>query len=536
MYYMMIEIPGIQAYITASGKLKEMVGGSHIINLLTGPFLSDVIKGQGLSKVGEPETNGAGWYWPVQNAAATIRAVVATKDEAVTLMKSYTLRVRKEFPGIPVLGAISQFTWDNSHECLEGASNEVKQKIAEKRANGDPVGGLNLLPFCQAAPLDGEPVATIHSSSGSKEPLSRASYSKSEYAQHGNRALTEEFAGDLKTRLAEELGLEQERLPDLKWALDYEEMFSATAHSHIGILHLDGNDLGNTIQKKLSDAPGGDALSRNRMMQEFSKNLDDCNNKAFAEALFQVVSRDLRMLIKKDKGIPGNYVLPVRPLIIGGDDLTAVIRADLALIFAACYADSFHSASNEEKLSVSGGMLICNHRYPFTRAYHIVEQLTDNAKGAGRDNPEQNTWLDFHVTTTEVDDDLDNLRQRLYQSGTGELLTAKPLKLTISSIQQFLADLALLHNEMPASQLRRAVDGCRSGKKQADQVHLEIRENMKRGLGGRHDSRLMEVEKFRTLFDESSFFSLTSNGKHPKQYTTRLLDLYEMKKFIQEEI
>ncbi len=55
MYYMMIEIPGIQAYITASGKLKEMVGGSHIINLLTGPFLSDVIKGQGLSKLKFPE-------------------------------------------------------------------------------------------------------------------------------------------------------------------------------------------------------------------------------------------------------------------------------------------------------------------------------------------------------------------------------------------------------------------------------------------------------------------------------------------------
>ena len=108
---------------------------------------------------------------------------------------------------------------------------------------------------------------------------------------------------------------------------------------------------------------------------------------------------------------PGGRV-PIRPIVIGGDDLTILLRADLAFDFTARYLERFRALSSEPTragalggpMDACAGIAFVHTHHPFDAGAQLAEELCSFAKGALRGSEEGSTpaALAFHRVTTSL--------------------------------------------------------------------------------------------------------------------------------------
>ena len=140
----------------------------------------------------------------------------------------------------------------------------------------------------------------------------------------------------------------------------------------IAIVHADGNGLGQVVQKV-----GGDKDT----FSEFSQKLDEATCTA-AKRAFDSLAEEQK---QNRKGI-----IPIRPIVLGGDDLTVVCRGDVALPFVEAYARFFeeetarllrgilsahHLFGKEPHLTACAGVAFIKSSYPFHYGYELAESL-----------------------------------------------------------------------------------------------------------------------------------------------------------------
>lgn len=125
----------------------------------------------------------------------------------------------------------------------------------------------------------------------------------------------------------------------------------------IAVIHADGNGLGQLIPKL------GDKLSA------FSIELDMATNEAFR--------------------IASGGIEKIRPVILGGDDMTVIINADDALVFTKKFLYHFEEETRKieelksigfEKLTACAGIAYSNEKYPFHYAVSLAEALCSVTK------------------------------------------------------------------------------------------------------------------------------------------------------------
>jgi hypothetical protein len=122
-------------------------------------------------------------------------------------------------------------------------------------------------------------------------------------------------------------------------------------NNKIAIIHADGNGLGQLIPTL------GTKLS------EFSKQLDIATKMAFDEASIG---------IKK-----------IRPIILGGDDMSVICDANDALEFTRKFLHAFEvetEKSTGHRLTACAGIAFCNEKYPFHYGVELAEELCAHAK------------------------------------------------------------------------------------------------------------------------------------------------------------
>jgi hypothetical protein len=126
------------------------------------------------------------------------------------------------------------------------------------------------------------------------------------------------------------------------------------------------------------------------------------------------------LILPYDKGVR-QYILPFRPLISGGDDVTFVCDGRIGLSLAVEFVRQFERAT---KLKACVGVAIVKAHYPFARAYDLAEALCQSAKKLVRvqqqadreaGHPETGySALDWHFTSGGIYGDLGIMRQREY--------------------------------------------------------------------------------------------------------------------------
>jgi hypothetical protein len=214
--------------------------------------------------------------------------------------------------------------------------------------------------------------------------------------------------------------------------------------SHIAVVHIDGNDMGKLFKK-------ADTLHE---IRKLSVKVDEATHAAFKKVVSVVVDRydDIMAslgfgndnLFPKEKN---KKVLPIRPIILGGDDVTFVCDARLGIYFAKIFIEEFEKhVEDGPKLTACAGISIVKTKYPFYRAYWLSEELCANAKAWRRTQNETASFLDFHISMGGIAGSLSQIREVFFglkpQDGDnrykGEYLLYRPLKIVSSEDERGL--------------------------------------------------------------------------------------------------
>ncbi|WP_158024116.1 Cas10/Cmr2 second palm domain-containing protein [Methanosarcina horonobensis] len=202
-----------------------------------------------------------------------------------------------------------------------------------------------------------------------------------------------------------------------KFPKEFEELGQCDDDSHIAIVHIDGNSMGSAFK----------SCKTLREIRNLSKSVKNSTKKSVEELLGIIIEK-----IETDDYIYDYFdfnwhLLPIRPIIIGGDDITFVCPGKLGIYFAKIFMEKFaekEGTKGDEKIQLSScaGVAITKTKYPFYRGYELAEDLCKNAKKESRKKKEENSsWLDFHLAYGGLSGELDDIRRANYEVTTGYL-------------------------------------------------------------------------------------------------------------------
>jgi len=254
---------------------------------------------------------------------------------------------------------------------------------------------------------------------------------------------------------------------DKRFPYDFEEMVKNTERSWMAIIHADGNGLGKLLQQL-----GNSLLKKSETelidsIKEFSENLEKSTIAATNSAFKSV-------FINSEKGRSKSEFYPFRPIILGGDDLTVIVRSEYALEFTHKFLVAFEEETSKnlkelfrkneikvDRITACAGIAYIKSSFPFHYGYELAEQLCGKAKKEAKKINEENVpaCLMFHkVQSSYIGSYEDLVKQEL--TCYDELsFVAGPYYLNLPgkiSVQQLIEKSTILNREgAPASQLRK---------------------------------------------------------------------------------
>lgn len=174
------------------------------------------------------------------------------------------------------------------------------------------------------------------------------------------------------------------------------------SESDIAIIHIDGNQMG----KRFSECQT--LMEQGQLSYKVRKDTE----RAFAALLDTIIEEydSYRAFLDLEEGL-----LPIRPLILGGDDITFICPARLALTYTERFMKALQSS-----FSSCAGIAILPTAYPFFRGYTLAEQACDAAKAQSR-NQTDSCWLDFVILHGEQAPELEQIRQEEYRGALGNM-------------------------------------------------------------------------------------------------------------------
>ena len=162
----------------------------------------------------------------------------------------------------------------------------------------------------------------------------------------------------------------------------------------IALIHIDGNGLGVLLQGLTLALTGENESTYRDCFRMFSNALNQATIDAAQSATQYIVDKT------------GNHHrLPMRPIVLGGDDLTLLCDATLALKYAEHFIEAFETATKQrlqpllariakidlstrkslpEFLTASGGIVYHKASHPYMQTHALVESLTKAAKDVDR--------------------------------------------------------------------------------------------------------------------------------------------------------
>lgn len=355
-------VQGIQGFIFQTNQLDDISGASELVeNICTKKFKETV--GEGFN-----EKSNA-----VIMAAGNVKYVFDTREQCENVVRNFPRKVQECAPGITFSQAVVKFDDEKS---FGQAVDELEKRLKTQRNLPQTPLEVGML-GCKRAAKTGMPVVKIENG----EELDAATYAKRVARKDcGNKLHIKSFWGK-KQDAGKDLKLEDE--------LDIKDLTGK--NDWIAIVHIDGNGLGKVVQQLGKDR---------KKFYQFSTLLDQATTKAANEA-FKVIEEAHGFSYDK---------LPICPVVLGGDDLTAIIRGDLALPYAKKFITEFEretsqgemkallSKANMDKLTACGGIAYIKASFPFYYGYKLAEELCHAAKTDAKAKNKENvpSCLMFH--------------------------------------------------------------------------------------------------------------------------------------------
>lgn len=357
-WYYTFEAKEIQSFILQSDKLRDMVGGSELVSRLCGTFLDDALRAVG---VAEPRSA------IIATAAGWARICFDDQSQATAFSCYWPMLVSRYAPGLRLIQA--------SLEIRNTLPDAIRQGIDLLRAERNLfwTGLPEIGPLVERNPRTGLAAcdAPLDRKAKKAVPRDRQTRRKQEYSKN-HTSLT----GRILPALDHDA-----------WPYELEDIAS-DASAYVAVIHADGNDLGSSLMRI------GEHLKANPekaagIYRDLSQAIDRITVNAVREATETVLLPDYQERKKQYD----DAKIAARPIVLGGDDLTIIVRADLAVAFATTFLNAFERQAQEvltglratvhefpETLTACAGVAVVKKAYPFAAAYHMADTLCDYTK------------------------------------------------------------------------------------------------------------------------------------------------------------
>ena len=473
-YLVMLQTNSNQPFIFSSPRLREQIGASFEITLL-----SHWVEEKAKELLGLKELPTSFWVSD-SSGKVIVRFTEAhgdPKDLAKRLIREVTLRALTDAPGLDVTGV---FVKASSNTVCADDLQELDHVFLEYSLNRRPAAArFPQFPFLERGSESALPAsASLRNLKFYQEslqpinfdessPLSLPSRVKRLFASRSRKRQVD----DVKERLAKQ-GKELKQEPQLdptKLAAAFQdgEEFEDAKNmlSSVGVVHIDGNGVGAimrdldtahttvkphlsslepALSERKSDDPKANPCERAKdpfqwFIMEVNRRLDEVVKDAIALSWHEI------------QKLTQETVVPIVPVLVGGDDVTVYTDGRYAIPFTEAYIRHYEELTemddllsvlaivaggkkadaperdyfeiddyiiqNPGPLTASAGVAIVGRNFPFHIAYDLAEGLVSRGKKLGKKKGEVPcSTIDFHVlrdaTVLDPDDTLDEYKGR----------------------------------------------------------------------------------------------------------------------------
>lgn len=387
----LFEAKSIQAYLFQSGKLKDVISASErldrMIDSSADSLIFQVLESLHLTHdlLDLNKSNNCDVSF-LRCKGGAFYSVSASREHLIAFRQLWTLTIQQMFPSLVFTDALAQ--GDN----LASALDHGHQLLAQDRNS----------------PQIGLPYATAYSARDQRTgkaaiPLNqfakKATLNEDMNDAHGSLGL------DLDTvfhrqaytlfDLRETSSLQNRYTPSelrpRRYPINLDEEFEFGSNSQrnsdyikdIALIHIDGNGLGLLLRQLKNAMHGKTDEAYHRAFRSFSEAVNSATEAAAQQATAWFAS---------NFDLTSDTLLPMRPLVLGGDDVTLLCHSKFALRYAEHFCRAFELAASERlkeliqnhglnvKLTASGGIVFHKAGHPFIQSHHLVEALCAKAK------------------------------------------------------------------------------------------------------------------------------------------------------------
>lgn len=483
MHLVMLETNGNQRFVFTSPRQRENIGASYLLTMLA-PWTLAAAQDLGIDAT------------PVSVSSGKIILTVPDEPSARRLIGAVTRQVLALAPGMDVSGVFKEITSLTEDELRDIHVVANRYNLARPPAEAR----FAQIPYLVRADDSSLPAAPASRILGGMPPEERAyslpSQVKRACSQRARNRLVAQarestsFRHDDEfiERLAKSLrALEDAFDPDplTQGAGDGPEEDAATTRpaidlSKIAVIHIDGNGVGaimrdikasmdsipaDDLDTVLSpppprsastggavppsgpDVPPGEPERLRRFLLAVNERLDYVVRESFFRAWREIA----QWWALEQEGRPGREdvqeggplltgVIPVVPILLGGDDLTVLTEGRYALPFMASYLTAYEKLTSQDTIlrhlsprarrdgvptpmTAAAGAAVVPRPFPFHLAYTLAERLVAEAKKVGKAERQECSTLTYHALFDSTVADAGELLKGY------EAFTARPYRL-----------------------------------------------------------------------------------------------------------
>ena len=472
-------VQGIQNFIFQTNDLKDIVGASELVETICKQIFKEYANGKD----------------SVLRAAGNIKHIFDSAEECELTVREFPKRVIESAPGITISQAVVKLEGEMD---FAKAVDELERKLRSQRNRPMPSTTIGLM--------------GIKRSNNSGYPCVRVI--NGDYFDAAKRAKNENY--NYHALCDKVFGKSNVNAKDFPF--DIKDITSK--NDWIAIIHADGNGLGQIVQKVGKNAQD---------FSDFSSKLDEatCNAANAAWKNVQDIAKGLKRL-------------PLRPVVLGGDDLTVICRADFAIEFAQSFMKEFEKETEKllggilekhkvfdngmKKLTACAGVAFIKSSYPFYYGYELAEMLCTQAKKSAK---EQNSVLApsclmYHKVQDSFVEDFSKIEQRELTTSEGISLKYGPYYSDHDfgpTLEELLEDVKTLDSEEGnkiKSHLRQWLSALIDSKEVASQKKKRV-------------ESLLPDDKLKKLFSKATKLDKPTNSDKMKTVAYDLLALASIK-------
>lgn len=446
----MYEISQKQHFIFRTNRLLENIGSSHIIRELTSDpikfFNNTIFNNYVKEPVHLPEPS----YRIVGGGNATF--IFNNPDDAKIFSQKLSRLVIEYLPGIELFLVKETINW--SEDVLyqqnnnQGLINELRDQLALKKNQRKHSIKQLSWGIQQTCASSGLPANTFIKNDYSKDIQPRAEEFKL-ILDFGKNIRNDEYFDRFVLNNPYMKNAEKYKLlnEDVLQSVFYQNN-SANKKSYLAIVSIDGNSMGVKVGKFFNQKFSSNEHFINKY-ENFKQEIDSAYTDALRKTINYVMKRydDWATDFYGDENQKDEwkYIIPIRPIISSGDDVTFITYGKLGIEIAKTFLQYLQQQTikidKEYNFEACAGVAIVRHKYPFWLGYEIADQLCANAKkrlkkdeqkwielGMGTsDSPYDTSLIDWQlISHSDTLQDIESYRRQYFQTEDNVQLVMRP--------------------------------------------------------------------------------------------------------------